>query len=370
MTLLPVLLLPAPAFAQKTPAAKEAAVPAIHIVLFTPAGVKPPAGARQKIGAAAKYAETFFAKWMKHWGYPPAREKIFAREKNGVVRILHVRGSRPASDYIGIAHLDLLKELWPAAHKTYNLPQDLPIWWVWVYLSDPPTRIKEYRGSGELRRGGWAVVNYENRPGAISPRLELGAGFHEEFTLKGCIHELGHALGLPHFGPRLKDRLGNTLMGPNMSVYNQINGEKEGRVYLSQAAAAMLWKHFVFSGMAEHRNDLPSVRVRGYRARYDSDKGEIEVTGKLDSDGKAHSVVLSDDAPKQEDYWRKAYVARIRADGRFTLRVREPSGSSGTFRLLFCFENGAVTGDGKHAELDHAFARKYEAVGRDYRFEP
>ena len=215
------------------------------------------------------------------------------------------------------------------------------------------------------------MVNYENRPGVISPRMELGVGFHEEFTLKGCIHELGHALGLPHIGPRLKDRLGNTLMGPNMSVYNQILGAKESRVYLSQAAASMLWKHFVFSGTAEHRNDLPSVRVQDFRTRYDRTRGEIEVTGKLESDGKAHSVVLADDAtPNQEDYWRKTYVARIGADGRFSIRAREPSRSNGKFRLLFCFENGSVTGDGKHAELDHAFTKKYEFVGRDYRFEP
>jgi hypothetical protein len=370
LSLLFVLLLPIPAFAQKAPAAKEAAVPAIHIVLFTPAGIEPPADSRKKIGAAAAYAETFFAKWMKRWGYPPAREKIFAREKDGTVRVLHVRSSKPAGDYLTIAHLDLLREVWPLAHKTYDLPQDHPVWWVWVYLGDPPTRFKDYRGWGEMRGGGWAVVNYENRPGTINPRMELGAGFHEEFTLKGCIHELGHALGLPHIGPRLKDRLGNSLMGPNMSVYNPALGVKEGRVYLSQAAAAILWKHFVFSGTAENRNVMPSVSVQDFRTRYDRAKGEIEVTGKLESDGKAHSMVLTDDAiPNQKDYWRKAYAARIGADGRFTIRVREPSRANGTFHLLFCFDNGAVTGDGKHAELEHAFAKKYEFAGGDYRLE-
>ncbi len=371
LSLLSVLLLPIPAFPQKTPAAKETNVPAIHIVLFTPAGIEPPADARQKIGAAAKYAETFFPKWMKRWGYPPAREKIFARERDGTIRVLHVRGSKPAGDYLSIAHLDLLKEMWPLAHKTYDLPENLPVWWVWVYVGDPPTRFKDYRGSGDLRRGGWAVVNYENRLGTINPRLEMGAGFHEEFTLKGCIHELGHALGLPHFGPRVKERLGVPLMGPNISAYRQATGSNESRVYLSQAEAAMLWKHFVFSGTAENRNVLPSVRVQDFRTRFDRTKGEIEVTGKLESDGKAHSVVLTDDAiPNQQDYWRKAYAARIGADGRFSVRVREPSRANGTFHLLFCFDNGAVTGDGKHAEVEHAFAKKYEFVGGDYRLEP
>jgi hypothetical protein len=174
----------------------------------------------------------------------------------------------------------------------------------------------------------------------------MGAPVHDAFTLKGCIHELGHALGLPHIVPRFKERLGNTLMGPNWAEYGRAAGTKEARAYLSAAGAAMLWKHFVFSGTAEHRGVLPSVRVQGYRARYDRARGEIEVTGKLVSDGTAHSVVLTDDAPNQEDYWRKAYVARLGSDGRFTIRVNEPSRSKGTFRLLFCFENGALTGDG------------------------
>ena len=33
-------------------------------------------------------------------------------------------------------------------------------------------------------------------------------------AIKGTIHEFGHALGLPHIGPRPGRKLGNTLMGP------------------------------------------------------------------------------------------------------------------------------------------------------------
>ncbi|HEY8503593.1 MAG TPA: hypothetical protein VIL46_03365, partial [Gemmataceae bacterium] len=121
---------------------------------------------------------------------------------------------------------------------------------------------------------------------------------------------------------------------------------------------------------AKGRAVLPSVEVRDYRARHDRARGEIVVSGRLVSNGKAHSVVLTDDAPpNQEDYWRKAYVVRPGADGRFEVRVREPSGPSGTFRLMFCFENGAITGDGKTRELKSAFAKKYQFAGGAYRFE-
>ena len=126
-----------------------------------------------------------------------------------------------------------------------------------------------------------------------------------------------------------------------------------------------------FTGDAADRWTLPSVEVRDYKARYVQSRNEIVVTGRLVSNGTAHSVVLVDEAPpRQEDYLLKAYAARMGDDGKFEVRVREPSGAAGTFRLLFCFENGAVTGDGKSRNPKDAPAKRYTAAGRTYRFEP
>jgi hypothetical protein len=346
-------------------------VPEIHLVLFVAAGLQPPGDAEEKIAAAAEYTETFFVKWMKHWGYPPAQERIFPRGSNGRIQVLQIRGSKPAEQYTKA--LELMQELWPKALATYGMPRNNPLWWVFVYKGDPPTRFDEYRGSGDLRRGGWAVVNYENRPGQISVDKEMAEGFHHDFTLKGCVHELGHALGLFHVGPIGADRLGNTVMGPRTDPFRATvrNQAYHDRVYLCQAEAAMLWKHFVFSGTTKDRSVLPSVEVRGYRARREQSRGEIVIAGTLVSDGKAHSVVLVDESPpKQQDYWAKAYVARIDQEGRFEVRVREPSGAAGTFRLMFCFENGAITGDGKTREPSGAFAKRYVVLNGGYRFEP
>ncbi|GAA4452719.1 SHD1 domain-containing protein [Novipirellula rosea] len=141
-------------------------VPQIHLVLFVAAGLDPPADAESKMVAAAEYTETFFVKWMKHWNYPPAQEQIFPRDDNGRIRVLRIHGSKPPEQYTKA--FELMQELWPKAHAQYGLPRNNPLWWVYVYKGDPPMRFNEYRGSGDLRRGGWAVVNFENRPGEIS----------------------------------------------------------------------------------------------------------------------------------------------------------------------------------------------------------
>lgn len=261
-----VALVAAPAPAQ-TLAAGKATVPAVHVVLLTPAGVEPPADAADKIGAAAEYAEAFLVKWMTHWGYPPARPTTFPRAADGRVKVFRTRGSKPPAAY---TDSKLLDEVWDAAHAQYGLPKNNPIWWVWVYKGDPPARLEEYKGAGDLRRGGWAIVNFENRPGAITPRAQMAAGFHETFILKGRVHELGHALGLPHVGPLASDRLGNTLMGPRTALFWRAAGRKEDRVHVSEAEAALLGKHWVFSGTTAGCGVLPAVRVADYLARYDA----------------------------------------------------------------------------------------------------
>ena len=61
----------------------------------------------------------------------------------------------------------------------------------------------------------------------------------------------------------------------------------------------------------------------------------------------AHSVVVFDDLGKPEDeYWFRSHVVRIDDDGRFRVAIDRPARANGHFRILFCFDNGIVTGDG------------------------
>jgi hypothetical protein len=77
--------------------------------------------------------------------------------------------------------------------------------------------------------------------------------------------------------------------------------------------------------------------------------------------------VLLDSVPKvHEAYWQKPYVAKIDDRGEFDIELTEPAGQSGTFRFLFCFENGAVTGDGKDFGIGSAYERNYRVTGRKY----
>lgn len=333
--------------------------PDIHVILLVADGLEVPPTAIRKISDSALYAENFFVDEMTRWGYEPARKQIFPRDDDGrpVVRV--VRGSKRPDEYKEM--LPTLREVWPKAHSQYDLPRDNPIWWVWVYKGDPPIRYSDYRGSGDIARGGFTVNNFENRPISINPARPMATSDHDAFTLKGCIHELGHALGLPHLGPKESDKRGNTLMGPRTVVYQRQTHSKDAKVYLSHAAAAILSRHWVITGDASRRRVMPTVAVTGWKTSFSRTEKTITFRGQLDTDIPAHSVIVVDSVPpKQVNYLAKPYVARVSDDGSFEVTIDEPLAPIGDAQFLFCFENGVVTGDGKSHGLGGAIERHYD----------
>ena len=273
-------------------------IPTLRVVLFTPSDVEPPAGVQHRLTQASDSAERFFVRWMTRWEYEPANKRIFQRDKAGAVEVLFVKGDRPLGSGL-YEKAGFQSEVIEKAATQYHIPRHRHVWWVFVYLGDPPRRFRDYRAEGNSRDGGWALVNYTNTPGEIRPGDELGGGFNDQFTLKGCVHELGHALGLPHIGPNPRRKLGNTLMGPQSDIYERQVGRNEDRVYLPEACAAMLWMHPLFSGTAKDRSNLPSVKLGDYRAVYDRRLGRIRLSGHLISDAKGHSVVVIDDMEQE-----------------------------------------------------------------------
>lgn len=349
------------ALASVVAAAPEPALPRVNVVLFTPADVTPPRDAARRLTQVADYTEAFLANGMKRWGYSPARTRIFDRNADGTLRVLFVTGKEKlASGRYNKSGFEA--EVRQQATPKYGLGQHRHVWWIWVYLGDPPRRFEGFKGGGSVRLGGTAFANYYNAPGEIRIGDDIGAPFLAAITLKGAMHELGHAFGLPHVGPLEKQPHGMPLMGANIPNYRKRTGRDETRGYLSQASAAMLWRHPVFSGTARNRGVMPSFSVTGLALSYDRSAHRAQLRGTIKSNRAAHSVVVLDNVPGvHEAYWQKPYVGRVGTDGRFEVNITEPVTRAGTLRLLFCFENGAISGDGQGYGMGSTLDKPYRA---------
>jgi hypothetical protein len=337
----------------------------VHVILFVPADVQPPTGYQSRIDQIAAYAEAFFARELKRWKH----DKValpFCRSADGHVEVTSVRGKQKTADYKPVAvRMEVMNEL----RQQGKIAADRQVWWILVYAGEPPAKFAGYLGGFGPEIGGWAVCNFDTTPGAIDPQAQLGAEFLEKLTLKGMIHELGHAFQLPHIGPLKRDAAGNTLMGPTHYNFRRVVGADEDRVYLCEAEAAMFANHPAFRGTVHTVGRLPTVEVLNAKYIGNAATNRIVVSGRVRASQRPVYALVADEADNRPgEYWTKTYVGKVAPDGAYEVIVSEPSESNGTLRTWFTFENGDQTGNGQDRGRDSGLSQPYTYRGRQWTF--
>lgn len=335
----------------------------IRIAFFTPSDVDPPAGVPARMKEVVDYGQSFYSTWLDQWGYEPENILPVDRDRDGVPVIYYVRGDKDAASgaYDNVGFQGAIRE---QAIKQYKVPRHGSTWWIFVY----GTKLRASRGYGGFtdKSGyGWALLVWHEVPGKLPLDMPMSRRVADLINLKGYLHELGHTMNLPHFGPL--DRMsigageGNSLMGPNTRTYRRARQNREEKVHLNQAVAALIWKTPQMTGRYQRNPTKPRVEVSDFKATYDGRGNSFRLSGSLKSNVAAHSIVAIDDPEKgPKDYWKKAYAARLTKDGRFTLTVDELSPSSGFLQVVFCFDNSYITGNGEGYGFRHAARIPYK----------
>ncbi len=333
LLILPILLAALPVTAE------ESNDRVARIVLFAAEEAKVPENYQARLGSLAVRTEKFFEDGMKQWERPAERSEIFARNEAGEIVVTLVRGKLLNAN--GRAALPELqrKAVTGASQQLKLNPQAKTIWWIFYLYPG----VKGFQG-GARGTGGLAVNAFPENTENVDPSWELASEPMVVDALKGTIHEFGHALGLPHIGPRPGLDLGNSLMGPINKSYWGKTGTDDERVYLNEACAALLDHHPVFQAKQTAEPDMPDkLEVAGLSASR-LDDGSIQVQGTLKSSINADTVVAVDSSRHQfGDYWARSYTGRIDPEtGVFQITISEPF-ESGTLHLGFCLENGINT---------------------------
>ncbi len=327
-----------------------------RIVLFVPNGSEMPPACEDKLRNIAARTESFFAAGMEQWGHKVERSGIFARDPDGRIKVAVVRGEILDGVAAHSAPLVIMKAaLEKAMEELDEGSAEGSAWWVFYHCPDHD--VRGFRGMGG-RNGGRAVNAYPAADGDVTPTIEIAAKEMWPLNLKGCIHEFGHALGLPHIGPKPSLQLGNTLMGPINKVFaaRLPAGKEEPRVYLSEASAAMLARHPLFASRAPAEGEeLPGIKVPNLTFD-ETPEGTLTVKGIAAGEAKAHSVVILDSQRGFGDYWARSYCAAVNGEGEFSVRIDEPfDGQRGKLALFFCLQDGRNTGTGQREALQRDF---------------
>ncbi|MBD3674092.1 MAG: hypothetical protein HUJ26_11265 [Planctomycetaceae bacterium] len=341
--------------------AKAAESCQVRLILFTPTDVAVPDGYQQRINQIVTYTESFYQQGLKRWGHTKFVSP-FRRTDAGDAEILLVKGQHPKAHY---KDATVRHEAIATAQTQYQLEDvGLQVWWIMVYIGDPPARFRVFRGAFDPKSGGWSVCNYDSRQGEIDPRDELGDELPTALTLKAMIHELGHGFQLPHIGPQLKDESGNSLMGPTHASYRRVAGNREKRVYLTEAAAAMLSTHPAFRGAVDTRGrTLPRPTVDDLTYSAPRGQQQMIVRGRVRCEVAPKFALVADLSEVQPgEYWTKTYAGDIAADGTFEVTVTEPAPADGKLIVWFVFANGDHTGDGRQRGRRSGIEHKYRFV--------
>lgn len=338
--------------------------PVFRVVFFTPSDVDPPAGVKERLRDYVNYAQQFYGKWMNHWDYACDTPLAVERDADGFPKILFVKGRHEEASG-RYRQLGFEPEVVEVACDKYDIDPQGQVWWIFTYRG--PQR-RGFRGGGNAKRGGTSTSIYDPAAqGKLAIANELGSE-DVPTNSKASIHELGHAFGLPHIGPLQNDKLGNSLMGPVVRAYrSRFPGET--RVYLTQASAAMLWKHPLFSGTTKDRDLTPEFDIQDFSVTHDADHSRFIVTGKVAAEYPAHSILIANESSaNRSDYWRKCFVGRIAKDRTFRIEIDELDRVDGHLVIVCCFNNGAVVGkDG--LGLQSGFAKRYDFIDGTFTFD-
>ncbi|WDQ17198.1 NPCBM/NEW2 domain-containing protein [Rhodopirellula sp. P2] len=328
----------------------------VVVVYFTPRDRPPAANHTSRIRRIVEETAGFYESELKRHGFAN-RSMHVLRNQRGQVDIIEVVGEE--TNYDKPDGRRIREEVIPVLRQR-GIDADASVLLLFCNLMDyDPVAGKishhspYYGGGNHLSGTAWQCDSEILDPRRFRDPTpirdgeygRITIGRHNSIFIGGVIHELGHALSLPHCRqrPDEADR-GTALMGSGNRTYaQQLRGEGKG-TFLTQTHALRLAAHPVFNRQVPRSiHDRPSTDFNNLLVSA-GPRRSIQVSGQISSTIPAHAVVAYFDPDGGGDYDATTASSVPDPQGKFALHSGplRPK-TSGELRLVSCHINGTTS---------------------------
>lgn len=331
---------------------------AVHLVYWTPSDRPPAPRYRERLSAIFDETRSFLAREMERNGFGPRTIRL-VKEPDGLCRIHLVHGAEPYANYGVKSGNQIRRECVPVLRAAGLDPDQETIVIFcnmanWDASQRTMTQNSPYYASGSNRSGtAWQVDSplldltllearepllHDGQYGRISP------GRYNSIFIGGIIHELGHALGLPHNleRPDQKAALGTALMGSGNRTYGEERrGEGKGTV-LTLGEAMRLASHPILCGSSKGFEQKANAKLLD--VNFEPRGSSFRFSARVAADPPAYAIIGYTDPAGNSNYNATTATAVPDREGRFTLdcSALQP-GKGAMLHIVIAQANGAMS---------------------------
>jgi NPCBM/NEW2 domain len=341
----------------------------VHLVYWTPSDRDPAPRYRERLSKIFVDVREFYAREMERNGFGRRTIKL-VQETDGLSKIHLVRGAQPYAHYNVDSGYEIRGECLPVLREAgLDAGKETIVIFCnmanWDEEKRTMSQNSPYYASGTSWSGtAWQVDSplldldlLDDREPLLQDKQygNISVGRYNSIFIGGIVHELGHALSMPHNRERKDQRelWGTALMGSGNRTYGEdLRGEGKG-TFLTLGEAMRLASHPMFSGSVKGFQGKPNVKLDDVKI---SPNGKtFTFSARVTADPPVYGIIGYTDPAGGSDYDATTCTAVPDADGRFTLDCYAlASGKPGVLRVVALQANGA-----KHANASSGSEAKF-----------
>ncbi len=254
----------------------------LAIVYFVPSDNDTIVGWHKRLSEIFIYGQKMFGENMQRAGYGYKTYGLLKDSAKGLIKIILIKGklTKDAYPYSGGADpvSQEIKEYMAAHPAEFTSDHVMVMMPVAEYAPDGNPGGVPFYGTGKWAYGlDYPYLDMKNR-GSANADESRGYGW-----IGATLHEMAHALNVPHNREKQSDRttpgLGYALMGPDMRKFNT------DQAFLTDADCAILNTNQVFQKNSSITYyGTVNASIKRIAARYDSATAAVKVAGRFETD--------------------------------------------------------------------------------------